>query len=383
MKLAYLVHDLGDPAVERRVRQLRAGGVEVALAGFHRAATPPATVAGVPAVPMGRTENARLLRRVGTVLAAAARPGPWLEVLRGAEVVLARQLEMLSLGARARALAAPRAALVYECLDIHRLMLSPGPPGRLLRGLEGSLLRRTQLLLVSSPAFLENHFRRAYDRLPPSELVENRVLEEELAPEVLAGPPPPPAAGPPWRIGWFGVLRCRRSLEVLAGLARRHAGRVEVVLRGRPALDALGDLDAVLAATPGMRFEGPYDRKRDLAAMYGAVHFTWAIDFYEAGANSDWLLPNRLYEGGAHGAVPLAMRGVETGRWLQRHGCGVMLDEPLPEALDALFSGMTAERWESERRAAAAVPRSAYVDRPAAAERLAGLLGSHFPRYGH
>ncbi|UFN50476.1 glycosyl transferase family 1 [Roseomonas sp. OT10] len=380
MRVAYLVHDLGDAAVERRLRQLRSAGFDLALAGFHRAETPPSEVAGVPAVPMGRTENARLVRRIGSVLGAAARPGAWVEAVRGADIILARQLEMLALGARGRAVAARSASLVYECLDIHRLMLSQGPPGRALRALEGALLRRTDLLLVSSPAFVENHFARAYPRLPPTELVENRVLEEELSPEVLAGPPPPPVAGPPWRIGWFGMLRCRRSLELLAGLTRALPGQVEVVLRGRPALDALGDLEGVLASAPGMRFDGPYDRRRDLAGMYAGVHFTWAIDFYEAGANSDWLLPNRLYEGGAHGAVPLAMRNVETGRWLARHGAGIRLEEPLGEALRDLFAGMTAEQWGEARRAAAAVPRAAYVDGPEAAARLAEALSASVSR---
>ena len=44
----------------------------------------------------------------------------------GADVVLARNLEMLIIASRARNLYAPRAALVYECLDIHRLLLSQG-----------------------------------------------------------------------------------------------------------------------------------------------------------------------------------------------------------------------------------------------------------------
>jgi succinoglycan biosynthesis protein ExoL len=71
------------------------------------------------------------------------------------------------------------------------------------------------------------------------------------------------------------------------------------------------------------------------------VHFTWAIDFYQEGANSTWLLPNRLYEGGLHGAVPIALRDVETGRWLQQHGLGLLLELPLEESVEKLLSTMT------------------------------------------
>ena len=375
MKLAYLVHDLNDPAVERRLRQLRAAGVEVALAGFRRGSEAPAAVAGFPAIDLGRTADAALVRRIGTVLSTAWRARNWARLLDGADAVMARQLEMLALAARARAVAGSRAPLVYECLDVHRLLVSPKPPGRLLRALEGALLRRTARLLVSSPAFLREHFERAYpNRVPPAALVENRVLEEELAPAVRHAPPAPPPAGPPWRIGWFGVLRCARSLELLRALCERFPGQVEVTLRGRPALTAIPEFHERVRGVPGLRFDGPYDRRTDLTAMYGNVHFTWAMDFFEAGANSDWLLPNRLYEGGAHGTVPIALASVETGRWLAARGAGILLSEPLEEALPAWFAALTPARWEEASAASARVPRDAFVDGADAAERLAGLL---------
>ena len=37
LHVLYLVHDLFDPAVRRRVMMLRAGGAKVTLAGFRRA----------------------------------------------------------------------------------------------------------------------------------------------------------------------------------------------------------------------------------------------------------------------------------------------------------------------------------------------------------
>src|SRR6185312_12560894 len=118
------------------------------------------------------------------------------------------------------------------------------------------------------------------------------------------------------RIGWFGVIRCRRSLQLLANLVTALPGVVEVIIRGRPRRKVIPDFDRLLATTPGLSFLGEYDRHTELAALYGDVHFAWAVDFYEAGLNSDWLLPNRLYEGTLYGAVPLVLDSVETGRWL-------------------------------------------------------------------
>jgi hypothetical protein len=364
MRLAYLVHDLGDPAVARRLDMLAPHLASAVVIGFHRSATPPATVAGWPAVPLGQTADAQLGRRVLSVLRARLRLGAIGRHVRGATVVMSRQLETLVLAGAARDRFAPGAMLVQECLDVHRLLVGTAPKNAALRRLEGWLLRGCDLLLVSSPAFVREHLAPAHGAaLPPVLLVENKVLAAELSGQSAASPLP---AGPPWRIGWYGVIRCRQSLLLLADLVRRLPGRVEVEIRGRPSRNVIPDFDAVVAATPGLSFLGPYDRRRDLAAMYRGVHFAWAIDYYEAGANSDWLLPNRLYEGSLHGAVPITLARTETGRWLAERQAGVLLAEPLETALPAFFAGLDAAGHAAAAAAIAAIPRGDLVEDGAA-----------------
>jgi succinoglycan biosynthesis protein ExoL len=389
VRLAYFVHDLQDAAVARRIRMLRTGGLrDIALLGFRRTAEPPALVEGIVPIDLGRTADGRFVQRGLAVARAAARIGAVRAAVSGAQLLLARQLEMLALASLARRRFAPTAGLAYECLDVHRLMVSPGLPGHALRALEGRLLQGCGLLLTSSPAFLDAHFCRAHARLPPVRIVENKVLETELAagtpPRALPPGPPPgpplgPPLGPPWRIGWFGVIRCARSLELLAALARRLPGQVEVVIRGRPARDAVPGFDAIVARTPGLSFLGPYDRAAELGRIYADVHLTWAMDFYEAGANSDWLLPNRLYEGGLHHAVPIAHAGVETGRWLAARGAGLLLAGPLEETLPALLAGLTPEAYAQARAASARLPRGDLVADGQECAALAAALAALAP----
>jgi hypothetical protein len=360
MKTVYFVHDLNDPAVLRRVDMLTRGGAEITLIGFRRGPRG-APIPGVGVVDLGTTQNGRMVSRAAAVLSAWRRRRRWQRILDGAELVLARNLECLALAAPARRRRCPKAKLVFECLDIHRLMLGSGAVGRAMRGLEARLLARSDALIVSSPAFVDAYFSRVHRRLPPQLLVENRVLEWEMARVPPATQPPTlpagPLPGPPWRIGWYGVIRCARSLALLAALARALPGRVEVEIRGRPARDALPDFDAVVAATPGFSFLGAYDRRRDLGVMYGGVHFAWTMDFYEPGANSDWLLPNRLYEGSLHGPVALAFAGSETGRWFARHGAGIVLPEPLDRQLEATFRAMDVAAYAAARAGMGRIPR--------------------------
>src|SRR5262249_50712799 len=138
-------------------------------------------------------------------------------------------------------------------------------------------------------------------------LVENKVLElggQEAAP-ALAPPP-----GPPWRIGWMGAIRCRKSFEILYGLAERRPDLVEVTLHGRPAYSEIDASDAGVRALPSPRFGGPYAAET-LPALYGRAHFAWAVDFMDEGVNSSWLLPNRVYEASRYGAVAIALAGVQ------------------------------------------------------------------------
>lgn len=353
-RIAYLVHDLNDPAVERRVRMLVAGGAAPVVIGFRRSEKVPATIAGVPAFDLGRTADARLAQRAGAVLRNLVRPAPMLAAAAGAEIVIGRNLEALALAWRVRR-ASPGARLVYECLDIHRTLLGSTPAHRAVQAAEAWLLRAIDLLIVSSPAFAREHFARRPTLRAPTLLVENKVL-------ALDGPPPTvPArpAGGPWTIGWLGNLRCRKTFDILRSLARRHAGQVEVLIAGRPSPAEFADLPAEAQAAPHVRYLGPYEAA-DLPGIYAQCHFAWAIDYFEQGLNSRWLLPNRLYEASRFGTVPIALGSVETGRWLARHGAGVVLDDA-HASLDPLFSRLDPEQYRTMRAAVAAIPREALI----------------------
>lgn len=377
-RLLYVVPYLNDPAVQRRVRMLRLGGVdEIIPVGFRRTPEPVSDVDGQPAIDLGRTEDGRLARRLVTIASAARSVRKWGGRVGPVDAILARSLEAMVLARSFRRVYAPTAPLTYESLDIHRLLLGDGVVPRVLRGAEGRAMADCSVLLTSSPGFVREYFEHYYRQLPPTEVVENKMLVSELDPAVesavlsrrLDAPPP----GPPWVIGWFGLLRCRRSLHVLAELCRALPDTLRVEVRGKPAVTVGDELMTVAAATPGMTYYGPYDRT-ELARLYAGVHFSWTPDFSESGANSDWLLPNRLYESGAFGCVPLAMRTVETGRWLATRGVAVLLDEPVQASLAAYLADLTPEAYAATRAAFMAVPPSAFVDTEADAKTLVRRL---------
>ncbi|TPI53079.1 MULTISPECIES: glycosyltransferase family 4 protein [unclassified Mesorhizobium] len=346
LNVLYLVHDVSDPAVRRRITMLRAGGAQVTLAGFRRTANRIADVEGLRPLDLGATRDGRFAQRLTAVAKAAVSIGTRLRGMPRPDLIIARNLEMLALARRANTAFGAAVPIVYECLDIHRLMLRSDAVGKALRATERYLARDVRLLVTSSPAFTANYFEPYGQVTAPVELVENKYFEAAAilpAEHEMAEAP----VAPPWRIGWFGALRCRRSLELLADFSRRADGRFEIVLRGRPALTEFPDFHAFVEAEPWLSFRGPYRNPEDMAAIYRDVHFSWAIDFFEAGQNSEWLLPNRLYEGCRFGAVPISMANTETGRFLGRQGIGILLPEASPDALEAAIGKMEERRFST------------------------------------
>lgn len=155
------------------------------------------------------------------------------------------------------------------------------------------------------------------------------------------------------------MLRCAWSLHTLDAVTRARPGRFRVVLRGRPALDVIPDFHAVIDANPDLDFLGPYTWPDDLPAIYGAIDLAWLIDRYQAGQNSDWLLPNRLYEGCLNGAVPVVLDGTEVARRIQQWDCGVPVPAAETGAVEAALSGVDPTRLSRLRAAVAAIPRPA------------------------
>lgn len=371
MRVTYLAHDLDDPSIWRRVEMLRRGGADLRIAGFRRGQGPlpePATV-------LGHTANGRMIQRARAIAAAWPRIAQQLPPTDGPQVILARNLEMLALGARLARAHKGQTRLVYELLDIHGMMLGQGRLARLMRGVEARLLRKSQLTLLSSPAFERNYLRHFGQPDVPTLLVENQPFARPDA--GLRGNDAAPGGreqGGPLTIGWFGMLRCRWSLEVLDRLTRAQPGRYRVILRGRPALDVMGDFHEVIAANPDLNFMGPYAWPDDLPAIYAEVDVAWLIDRYQAGQNSDWLLPNRLYEGCLNGAVPVVLAGTEVARRVQTWQCGILVQAPDDPAVGAALSSQSPAGLAALRNAVTAIPKDALEMNDAECRRLTAAI---------
>ena len=354
MHITYFAPDLSETSVARRVRMLLDGGASVTPIGFHRGAAPVEQVEGVAAVDLGRTEDGRLVSRSVLIAREAWRAGRWREIVRRSDAILARNLDMCIIADAARIWAASSVPLNYECLDIHGSLLGNGLASRVLRAQERRLLRRSRTLTVSSPGFLSNYFHHLCVNLPTVILDENKRKTSEPRKDLSHDY----RSGPPWRIGWFGNIRCVESFQILKSAAEHLPNLVDISLRGRPTAQ-LQDLIDQHLPKPNMRFGGLY-HQTDLAEMYQDVHIMWAIDYSQRGANSKWLLPNRIYEAGYYNCPVIALAGTQTSTWLEEHGTGIIMRRP-PTEVETFLAGLDTSTYRRIRSSTATIPTADVV----------------------
>ena len=338
LRVAYFGHDAGDAAIRRRVRGFEDDGVTVTGFMMRRGDVQPTEWKNID---LGLTADGAFLQRIRQVFSGAAIAAAQMEDLAKADVIVARNLDMLACAFLAKHKAGLDTPVIYESLDIHRLLCRQDLIGKALRQLERSLLRRTIGLIVSSPAFLRNHFERYYPGQYRAFLVENRLAAgAEYGPRPV---PEAPAADRPMRLGWVGVLRCQRSFDMLCGLADQFPDTLEIHLYGVPARREIPVFEPEVSKHPNMVYHGRYKSPEDLSELYGHLDLVWAGDFMEAGFNSVWLLPNRIYEGGYYCVPGIAPVGTETAQWISRHRGGFEVAEPLETTLPSLISRLANE----------------------------------------
>lgn len=358
--IAFFGHDAADAAVRRRVKSFTGDGMAVIGFMMRRREAQPEW----ENVDLGLTRDGAFIQRIKQVLAGARKAAARRDLLETADVIYARNLDMLACAFLAKRHANLKTPVIYESLDVHRLLTRADLVGRMFRALERALLKRTRALVVSSPGFLRNHFERHYQGDFTAYVVENRLSSDsEFGPRPHAVTQPSANVDGKLVLGWVGMLRCQRSLDLLCNLADAFPDSLEIHLHGIPARTEIRDFEAEIARRPNMTFFGKFRSPEDLAGIYGSLDVVWAGDFMEAGYNSVWLLPNRIYEGGYYATPSIAPAGTETAAWIERNECGFVIDEPLEQTLPNLVGRLKDDRREIAAYAArlASLPEDLFV----------------------
>lgn len=349
VKGVYLGPDCTHTDARKRTLALEKAGVDLTSFMFRRVKSNADYKPEWNNIELGVTSDKNYLKRLPSLLKGLMILVWHGHKLRQAKFIMARNFDMMFLAFLAKILSFSGAKLVYDVPDIQRFFFGTNKRGRGFRALERILLKSTSLLVVTSPGFVRGYFEPVQKYSGRYYVWENKVLAEQL-------PDLPPIedmnamrdAEGPWVISWHGTLRCPKSMRILAEVARRMGDDVRIYMRGKPT-DYPDFFDHTFRNLDNVEFGGEYRLPEEFLDLYGQAHFSWCVDYHDPEGNSPLLLPNRLYQGGYLGVIPIAVRAHESGQYIERHDVGITLEAPLADRLINILTDMSRDEYKALR----------------------------------
>jgi succinoglycan biosynthesis protein ExoL len=349
LKGIYIGVDATNPTLILRIRSFLRAGVELTAFTFRRHKFNTDYQPEWNNVHLGETVDRNYRKRLPALVRGLRTMLEHADEIRAADFIYARNIDLLILGLLAKRRTGSRARLVYEVEDVQEIFFKKTTGGALFRRLEAWALKHVDLLVPLSPGFLRGYFEPVQDWKGPHFVLENKI-------QLGGRSDAPTPAGSAWEgitdrwvIGWFGTLRCPKSMALLEEIAERLGPKVEIYTRGYPTETGLDAYMEIVNRHPNWTYEGEYTIPDDLEQMYGRVHFSWCLDFLDEHGNSPLLLACRMYQGGFYGAVPLVAAGSEMDRWLARAGVGHAFGAPYAAPIAAFLDGVEPAGYRAER----------------------------------
>ncbi|MGE3906609.1 MAG: hypothetical protein AB7F36_11680 [Reyranellaceae bacterium] len=363
-----LVPDIADPVTHRRTEALKEAGCRVVVTGFCRGRFLNSDPPDGPIIAFGRTVDACYRHRFWALALALLRMMKVRDRLRSAAAIYARNLDQLALALAIRTLLRSRAKIFYEVLDIQPMASGSGLGSLLTRALERGALRWVDMLIVSSPAFHSEYFKRRLNYRGRWFLLENKLPRsvQSIAPRVRTVDRWRENRGDRWIVGYFGFIRGQATFDLIVRLARRLSHKV--IFRFAGVLTSVDPLSFRRAVdeNDNIEFVGGYLNPVDLRSLHAEVDLVWAIDLENTDGNSQWLMPCRFYEAGYFGVPCLAAREFEIGRTIAELECGWTFALPCEREIVEFFETRTPAEYRTKLNNLAAMPDSSFVYGPAA-----------------
>ena len=320
MNILYLLPVISHARYNKRIGALSKLGTKSTILAFDRDYYPgKAFDSGYES--LGRVQHRRYIRRVIPLVRAFFKIRPR---IKDADVVYTFGLDLLGMAWLSCIGQNKRPKIVYEVGDIRGALLGSGLFAKSLRWLERFLLKRIHLLVVTSEAYVAGYYKKIQGiHSIKYYIIENKIDRDGMSCSVTQHKNKKENA---ICIGYFGLIRCQRSWEILKKTVRMGKGRIRLYVRGI----AMGmeNFEKEARAIDSIDYGGAYVSPDDLPYMYGAVDMIWACYPYGGTSigNWQWARTNRFYEACFFKKPMFAQAGTEDNRAVETRGLGVSID---------------------------------------------------------
>jgi succinoglycan biosynthesis protein ExoL len=180
---------------------------------------------------------------------------------------------------------------VMEVGDLREIQLRVGIVGKSVRFLEKLFLGKCAFVVSTSEGFIEAYYRKIKPDL------NYLILENKLEKGALPQSESINLESEKITIGYFGVLRCNWSWQVLCALAERNPNRFQIFVAGYNL--SIDNFEEEIEKHDNIEYYGTYKSPDELHTIYGQVDLIWGVypvPTSESEQNWKWAKTNRFYE---------------------------------------------------------------------------------------
>jgi succinoglycan biosynthesis protein ExoL len=207
---------------------------------------------------------------------------------------------------------------IYQVSDIRDILSDKNYFSHFIKKVDKKFVLKSSLLVCTSHLFIKHFYYYVQNYL----IIENKVIDvlyskkSQLLPFVKTNNT--------IVIGYFGIIRCKSSLDFLIQLVRKYEC-FEVVIRGyfTPELNSyINDINNI----PRIHYLGKYTSPIDLQSIYSEIDISWVVYPNINSLNKSLARTNRFYESGYFKKIMICSESTEDGSFATRLGVGLEID---------------------------------------------------------
>lgn len=245
---------------------------------------------------------------------------------------------------------------VYQIQDIRAVYFGESLKSKLFRKLENYFINRVDLVVVSSHNYYTDFFKKHYNLSKKKVL----IIENKLTSPVDIIDEKEEIVNNKITIGYFGVMRCKRSWEILKEFVKENKDKANLYLRGKP--NAIPDIESQLKSIENISFGGLYRSPEDLNDIYNEVDVVWAAYPYSEKYDGNWRYARtiRFYEALAFGKPVIVQKGTPQEKDVLENNIGLVIDMSEFNESKKMLDSITTDDIKKWKTNIEALPTSYY-----------------------
>lgn len=208
--------------------------------------------------------------------------------------------------------------VIIEVGDIREIQVRKNIFGSLFRYIDKLFINRCQLLISTSPAYIEEYYNKMLKVKTRSIVIENK-LENECKVHIKR------RTTDKITIGYFGLLRCEWSYKILKELAVRYSNKFEIIFAGYSMIPH--DINDEIKNINNIKYLGEFKSPEDLPRLYNSIDLAWATYPYPKPneLNWKWARTNRFYECLCFNTPMIVLDGSGDSKFIKKYNLGIAI----------------------------------------------------------